>query len=251
MVLFAAPQRTAVTSTAAAAAAAVLIWWPLLVQTLWIPLRRQQTPSSRQDITFRHWRRWTDVTSVGLLLHLMCKTVCLSVCQLAHPLVTKLSLTDLQQDAVATLAQGWGGCQASRDWTLVGARRELRVDPPADLHEQSRCGALCGNIGSTITIVMTTPDMRCALIQHVVCNRDEWSRVIGQSAGVLTTRVRHTLSKGDECNGLCDYTHTHRPCRGTSWLRTTIYVHLMWPDHSNICVSLTGINMWRLFVTSG
>lgn len=153
--------------------------------------------------------------------------------QLAHPL-DRLSLTDLQQDAVATLAQGGGGCQASSDRTRLGAWRKLRVDPPADLHEQNCCDALCRNIDDNIiTAVVTTRYEMCTDATHcTVCNRDEPSRDNRQSAAVLTTL--------EECNSLCDYMHAHTQTgRGTDWLREQQF-KCNWCD----LITATSVGAW-------
>lgn len=225
MVLLAAPQRTGVTSTAAAA----LIWWPLLLEILWNPLWTQHVISSRQDITFTHWRRWTDVTRVEILRRLMHKTIWGNkLHQLVQPLVTKLSLTDLQQDAVATLAQGGGGCQASGDRTRLGAWRELRVDPPAELHEQNCCCALCRNIGTTITTVMTTRYETCTDTVTVTSNQE-------------TTDSRQPSSPTlEECNSLCDHMHAHTQTgRRTNWLREQQF-KCNWCD----LITATSVGAW-------
>lgn len=61
--------KSGATCTATAAAAAALSLGLVLVLTLWHPLQTQHTPSSGQDMAFRHWGNQTDVTKQNFISH--------------------------------------------------------------------------------------------------------------------------------------------------------------------------------------
>lgn len=51
-------------------------------------------------------------------------------------------LTHVVQELVCAFGDVARICEAGRSWVLFADRGELRVDPPADLHEQNRRSTL-------------------------------------------------------------------------------------------------------------
>lgn len=152
---------------------------------------------------------------------------------LAYCLVTIMwyGLTDLQQDAVATLVQGGGGCQGSRDRTRLSAWRELGVDPPADLHEQNCSSTLWRNIGSTVTTVMRTRDVIRALLL-LVRTHCMYQRQPTMCQPTVCRFPQHTgkpdfTSRGRTHQFVCLHAHTKTGYAENQFMReTTIYMQV-------------------------